>query len=48
MTLYDLKEIIGYSKNGIKGFIKEMLSIRLENGESIIGFFVTDPDFGNL
>lgn len=45
MTLYDLKEIIGYSKNGIKGFIKEMLSIRLENGESIIGFFVTDPDF---
>lgn len=45
MTLYDLKEIIGYSKNGIKGFIKEMLSIRLENGEPIIGFFVNDPDF---
>jgi hypothetical protein len=45
MTLYDLKDVIGYSKNGIKGFIKEMLSIKLENGESIIGFFVTDPDF---
>ncbi len=45
MTLKDLKDILGYHKNSVKGFINELLSTRLDNGEALIGFFVTDADF---
>lgn len=45
MQLKDLKDILGYHKNSVKGFINELLSTKLENGESILGFFVSDVDF---
>jgi hypothetical protein len=45
MTLKDLREILGYHRNSVKGFINELLSTKLESGESILGFFVSDVDF---
>ena len=45
MTLYELKEIMGYSKNGVRGFINELFSIKLKDGSPMIGFFVMSPDF---
>lgn len=45
MTLKELKEILGYHKNSVKGFMNELLETRLENGEAIVGFFITNVDF---
>ena len=46
MHVKDLKDILGYHRNGVRGFIKDLLSVRLENGESILGFFRTEYDEG--
>jgi len=46
MNVRDLKDILGYHRSSIKSFIKELLSIRLSNGDSILGFFRTEYDEG--
>lgn len=47
MHVKDLKTILGYTTDkGVKGFIKELLSVRLDNGEAILGFFRTEYDEG--
>lgn len=46
MHVKELKNILGYHKNGVRGFIKELLSTKLENGHSIVGFFRTEYDEG--
>ena len=46
MNVRDLKNILGYHRSSIKSFIKELLSIRLSNGDSILGFFRTEYDEG--
>lgn len=46
MHVKDLKDILGYHRNGVRGFIKELLATRLENGEAILGFFRTEYDEG--
>lgn len=45
IKLKDVKEIVGYHKNSVKPFIDKLLKTRLENGEAILGFFVTKSDF---
>jgi hypothetical protein len=46
MTVNELKDILGYHRNGVRGFIKELLSTRLDNNEAILGFFRTEYDEG--
>jgi DNA-binding transcriptional MerR regulator len=46
MHVKDLKDILGYHRNSVRGFINGLLSIRLENDEAILGFFRTDYDEG--
>jgi hypothetical protein len=46
MHVSELKELIGYTAKGVKGFINELLSLRLESGEAILGFFRTEYDEG--
>jgi len=46
MHVKDLQDILGYHRNSVRGFIKELLSIRLETGEAILGFFRTEYDEG--
>jgi len=46
MHVKDLQNILGYHRNSVRSFIKELLSTRLENGEAILGFFRTDYDEG--
>jgi hypothetical protein len=43
--LSDLKDILGYTHKSVKPFIDSLLETRLENGEAILGFFVTNSDF---
>lgn len=45
MTLSDLKDILGYNRKSVKPFIDSLLETRLDNGEAIVGFFVTNSDF---
>ncbi len=45
IKLKDVKQIIGYHKNTVKPFIDKLLNTRLENGEAILGFFITKSDF---
>lgn len=45
MILSDLKDILGYNRKSVKPFIDSLLETRLDNGEAIIGFFVTNSDF---
>jgi hypothetical protein len=42
----ELQEILGYTRDSVRSFIREMLSVRLENGEAILGFFRTEYDEG--
>ena len=46
MHVRELQELLGYHRNGVRGFIKELLSVKLDNGESILGFFRTEYDEG--
>jgi hypothetical protein len=46
MHVKDLQDILGYHRNSVRGFIKDMLSTRLDNGEAILGFFRTEYDEG--
>lgn len=46
MHVNDLKEILDYHENGVRKFIKDLLSVRLENNEAILGFFRTEYDEG--
>jgi hypothetical protein len=46
MHVRELQEILGYHRNGVRGFIKELLSTRLDNNEAILGFFRTEYDEG--
>ena len=42
----ELQSILGYTRDSVRSFIREMLSVRLENGEAILGFFRTEYDEG--
>lgn len=44
MNAGELKDILGYHKKTIINFIDEMVETKLDNGESILGFFVTNKD----
>lgn len=47
MNVKELKEILGYSgEHTIRQFIRKLLSTRLSNGQSILGFFRTTIDEG--
>lgn len=46
MHVNELKEILGCHRNTVRSFIKNMLSVRLSNGEAILGFFRTEYDEG--
>jgi len=46
MNVKELKEKIGYHRNGIRKFINELLSTKLKNGESILVSVRNDPDEG--
>lgn len=46
MTVNELKDILGYHRNGVRGFIKELLSTRLETDEAILAFLRTQYDEG--
>lgn len=46
LTVYDLQQILGCHRNTARKFISDMLKVRLENGEAIVGFWRTDYDEG--
>jgi hypothetical protein len=46
MNANELKRIIGYHRNGVRKFINSLLSIKLNNGESILASVRNDPDEG--
>ncbi len=43
MHVKELKELLGYHRNGVRKFINELLETTLESGESILGFIRTKP-----
>lgn len=46
LTVYDLQQILGCHRHTARKFITDMLKVRLENDEAIIGFWRTDYDEG--
>ncbi len=46
LTVYDLQVILGCHRHTARKFISDMLKVRLENDEAIIGFWRTDYDEG--
>lgn len=46
MNVNELKNILGYHRNGVRKFINSLLSIKLNNGESILVSVKNDPDEG--
>lgn len=48
MRAKELQDILGIHRNTIRNFINEMVSVKLNNGESIIAFIKNDPNDKNL
>lgn len=44
MNIKELREILGYHQNSIERFIHDLLSVQLDNGESILAFILHNND----
>lgn len=46
MHVRELQELLGCHRNSVRSFIRDMLSVRLDGNEAILGFFRTEYDEG--